>query len=521
MIQLSRSLTLFTIYLFAAFSSLHAQTDPDHPNVILIIADDLGVDACNGFQENANMPVTPVLDSLRTSGLTFKQAWAAPKCSPTRAAMMSGKHGYFTGVLGTPGNLDTTEVSLFEQLSIHTNDLYSNAVIGKWHLSSPQDLAHPAQMKVQHYEGEFGAMVNDYYDWTKITNGIAANETEYATANLTSGAISWVNAQSQPFFLWLAHVAPHSPFHVPPAGTYTSTPVNNNRQKYRAMIESMDYEIGRLLRNIPANVRQNTVIIFIGDNGTPGNVIQNFAPDHAKSTLYQGGVHVPMFVSGKGVTRINEAEGALIQAVDIFATVLEITGPQLPNGRYENSLSFAPMLITANLASRPYCYTELESPTITGWAIRDDRYKLIEFDNGTQEFYDLQNDSLELNNLINSLSTGEATVKVTLENQVVQIHTGTTAIDLPARSSIQVSASPNPSSELFLLEFPVIPGYTYHLNVQDEAGRRVEEVSSISSPAAGVYTTEIDLSNQPNGIYVISVESYDLVGSIKVVKTGN
>ncbi len=521
MIQLFRSISLFTIYFFAAFSSLHAQTDPDHPNVILIIADDMGVDVANGFQQNTLMPVTPVLDSLRISGLTFKQAWAAPKCSPTRAAMMSGKYGYFTGVLGTPGNLDTTEVSLFEQLSIHTNDLYANAVIGKWHISAPQDFAHPAQLKVQHYEGSFDAGVADYYNWTKVNDGVVSTETEYATAHFTNSAISWVSAQTQPFFLWLAHVAPHSPFHEPPAGTYSVSPIGSDRRKYVAMIESMDYEIGRLLDNIPADVRENTVIIFIGDNGTPGNVIQNFAADHAKSTLYQGGVHVPMFVSGKGVTRVNEAEDALIQAADIFATVLEITGPQLPSGTYENSLSFEPMLSTANLASRPYCYTELESPTITGWAIRDDRYKLIEFDNGTQEFYDLEIDSLELNNLINSLSTAEATIKTTLETQVVQIHTGTTAIDLPTGSSIQISARPNPSSELFLLEFPVVPGYTYYLNVQDEAGRRVKEISSISPPAAGIFTTAIDLSDQPDGIYVISVESYVLVGSIKVVKAGN
>lgn len=518
MIQLSRSLTLFTIYLFAGLPILHAQTDPDHPNVILIIADDLGVDVANGFQQNALMPVTPVLDSLRTSGLTFKQAWAAPKCSPTRAAMMSGKYGYFTGVLGTPGNLDTTEVSLFEQLSIHTNDLYSNAVIGKWHISAPQDFEHPAQLKVQHYEGSFDAGVTDYYNWTKVNDGIVTTETEYATAHFTNSAISWVSDQTQPFFLWLAHVAPHSPFHEPPAGTYSVSPIGSDRRKYIAMIESMDYEIGRLLNSIPANVRDNTVIMFIGDNGTPGNVIQNFASDHAKSTLYQGGVHVPMFVSGKGVTRVNEAEDALIQATDIFATVLELTGPDLPNGIYENSISFKPMLSTAGIPSRPWCYTELESPTITGWAIRDDRYKLIMIEGGSQEFYDLQNDSLELNNLINSLSPSELTIKNELDNQVTNIHVGIQSTDFPVESDLQIRVGPNPSKDLFHLQFTAITGRSYSIAVYDESGKLVKPSSSQSTGAASDIHTEIDLGDHPDGLYLISVTVGETTESIRVVK---
>lgn len=519
MFQLSRSLTLFTICLFVGWPILQAQTDPDHPNVILIIADDLGVDVANGFQQNTLMPVTPVLDSLRTSGLTFKQAWAAPKCSPTRAAMMSGKYGYFTGVLGTPGNLDTTEVSLFEQLSIHTNGLYSNAVIGKWHISAPQDFQHPAQLKVQHYEGSFDAGVADYYNWIKVNDGVVSTETEYATAHFTNSAISWVSAQSQPFFLWLAHVAPHSPFHEPPAGTYSISPTGSNRRKYVAMIESMDYEIGRLLDSMSADVRDNTVIIFIGDNGTPGNVIQNFAADHAKSTLYQGGVHVPMIVSGKGVTRVNEAEDALIQAADIFASVLEITGSPLPNGVYENSLSFEPMLRIANLPSRPYCYTELESPDITGWAIRDDRYKLIEFNTGIQEFYDLELDSLELNNLIGSLSAAEATIKATLETQVVAIHNGTTSIDESDISPLQLSLTPNPTEGSTVLQFSPEPGRRYTVSLFDESGRFIKKCFTQTARTSVIIRAQVDLDEQPVGIYLVTVTDGEVAESIRVVKS--
>ncbi|MDP5169974.1 MAG: sulfatase-like hydrolase/transferase [Bacteroidia bacterium] len=507
---------LLCVLLCHASPFLRAQTDPNHPNVLLIIADDLGVDASNGFQQNAMMPVTPVLDSLRTAGVTFQQVWAAPVCSPTRAAIMTGKYGYFNGVLRVPGNLDTAEVSIFRQLTATTNGLYSNAVIGKWHLSTPPDYRHPDFMKVQHYEGEFGGVVSDYYNWTKVNDGIAANETEYATANFTNSAIDWVNAQNQPWLLWLAHVAPHTPYHVPPVGTYTSTPVNNNRQKYIAMIENMDYEIGRLFQNIPANVLQNTVVIFLGDNGTPGNVIQNFPPNHGKETLYQGGIHVPMIVSGAGVSRQNEAEDALIQATDIFATIVEITGTALPGGMYQNSVSFEPLLSSATAPTRAYNYTELTSATITGWTVREERYKLIQLANGTQEFYDLWNDSLELNNLLPSLTVEQEMIKTDLEAEVIRIHSGSTAAAEPMASSLQLLASPNPNRGIFLLSFTPEPGLSYRIEVIDQAGRLVRRIHPTEPSPQG--SISIDLSAESDGTYVIKVASEKSVDSISVVK---
>lgn len=487
--------------------SSQAQTDPNHPNILLIIADDLGVDVSNGFQQNAVMPVTPVLDSLRSVGLSFKQVWAASKCSPTRAAIMSGQYGFFNGVLGTPGNLDTTQVSIFRELATQTNNTYADAVIGKWHLSAPVDFLHPAQHGIDHYEGSFGASVADYYDWTKVTNGVSATETEYATAHFTSSALNWVNAQNQPWLLWLAHVAPHSPFQVPPAGTYTSTPVNSNRQKYIAMIESMDYEIGRLFQRIPDSILENTVVIYIGDNGTPGNVIQNFASDHGKSTLYQGGVHVPMIVSGKGVTRQNQSEDALVHATDIFATILALTGTPLPGEIYQNSMSFAPLLTTAGAPSRAYNYTEIASSTVTGWAIRDAQYKLIEFADGTQEMYDLWNDSLEVNNLVNSLSPDQQTIKAELEAEVVRIQTQTTAIDTDLADSFALDIWPNPSQDRFSISFDARPGIPYQIEVLNMRGSVIQQVVPQIIGQEKQIKKVLDLSRRPAGFYFVKINS--------------
>lgn len=402
---------------------LYSQTDPNQPNILLIISDDLGVEHTNGYGYNHNLlPTTPTLDSLRSMGLTFKNTWSAPACTPTRAAIMSGKYGIKTGVTSVPGNLDTSHSSVFTELENQTGNAYADAVIGKWHISNPTDLNHPSQHNIDHYEGFFNSNPDDYYDWQKIINGVQEpnNTTEYTTSHLTNQSISWINAQSQPWFLWLAQAAPHAPFHVPPASLYTSNPTNTNKQKARAMIEAMDAEIGRLLNNIPTAVLNNTIVIYIGDNGGGEGVNQNYPPNHSKNTLYQGGIHVPMIVAGAGVTRQGEQEDALIHAVDIYASVLEIAGVSLPGGIY-NSQSFEPLLSDSNAPSRPFNYSELSDGGVNDWTIRDAQYKLLQLSNGSQEFYDLLADSLETQNLIGSLTPAQETIKTALEAEAFDI----------------------------------------------------------------------------------------------------
>jgi len=364
------------------------------------------------------LPNTPNLDALRASGITFKNAWAAPVCTPTRATIMSGKYGIKTGVLGVPGNLETTHTSIFKELESRTNDTYANALIGKWHLSGPStDYTIPSQHGIDYYEGSFRGGVSDYYSWQKVSNETVSRETAYVTSYYTDKAIDWIGNQNQPWFLWLAHNAAHTPFHEPPSDLHT-TATNNDQGQYLAMIEAMDAEIGRLLSSIPENVLANTIIVYIGDNGTPNGVLQNYPNRHGKGSLYQGGVHVPMIVAGAGVTRQNEEENAMVHAADIYATILELAGTDLPGGIY-NSLSFKHLLDNTNGAKRTYNYSEAGND----WTIRNSQYKLIQSTDGAQEFYDLTTDPLEENNLINGLTTEQATIKTDLETEGAQIRT--------------------------------------------------------------------------------------------------
>lgn len=428
---------IFTINVQTSFS----QTNPDKPNILLIIADDLGVDVFNGYQDNAQKPVTPHLDSLRQSGVGFRNAWAAPQCTPTRAAIMSGKYGVKSGVPAVPGHLDPIHQSIFSAIKQSTNNTYSNAAIGKWHISDESDLDHPADLGVEYYEGVYNSSPNpSYTNWKKTLGGLnhipsTVYETQYATSFLTDKAIDWIDIQTQPWFLWLAHVAPHSPYHVPPdPQTYSQDPTNNNLQKYIAMIEAMDFEIGRLLDNMEADVRENTTIIFIGDHGAGNGVSQNYPNGHNKGTLYQGAVHAPLFACGKHVTRQNVWEDALVHATDIYATILELVGLDLDGGIY-NSFSFLPQLQSENAPRRKYNYTEIKGDTIsvTGYAIRNEQYKYIRFDDGKEEMYDLTIDSLELFNIIND--PGLSSVLYDLKREALQINLDWSCLDMIANGN--------------------------------------------------------------------------------------
>lgn len=413
----------YLIFFLFFISPLTLSSQQNKPNVLLIIADDLGIDVTNGYQQNDRMPTTPHLDSLRESGLTFTNTWSAPQCTPTRASIMSGKYGIKTGVMRPPGNLDLVHQSLFSKITETTNGEYAGAVIGKWHISDPVDYDHPMQHGIDHYEGLFSSSVSDYYSWDKVENGVLTTSNEYVTTDLTNSAIDWIANQDDPWFLWLAHAAPHSPFHLPPSDLYSVSNTDNNLGKYLAAIEAMDHEIGRLLNSMTQETRENTVIIFVGDNGTPGPVIQNFDSSHSKGTMYEGGIRVPLFISGKGVSRVNEVDNNLNHVTDLYSTILELTGEQLEGGIH-NSMSLKPLLSCEIELNRPYIYTDYEDGNVLTWATRNDEYKFVEDEDGNLEFYKISEDVLEQNNLIGNMTALEEDILDALQAEAQAIRTG-------------------------------------------------------------------------------------------------
>ena len=425
-----KRLLLILLVLLTITFACNEDDDPidpntDSPNILLIIADDLGKDALSGFSEGSIKPSTPNIDAIRNDGLSFTNMWVYPTCTPTRASIITGKYGYRTDVKWAGDELSQSEKALQRYIDEETNNAYSTAIIGKWHLSGENTGLNPESFGIDHYAGLIRGSVQNYYQWQLTEDGSGTMQTEYITEVLTDLSIDWVNSQSEPWFLWLAYNAPHTPFHAPPTEMHSQGDLPTYEDGfdpmpyYMAAIEAMDFQIGRLLESLPTEERENTVVLFIGDNGTPNQVAQSpYDRNSAKGTLYQGGVNVPFFVSGKGLSRTGE-DGSLMSSTDLFSTIAELAGVSV--SEINDSKSFASLLSSAT-SHRNFQYSEMDNGTDDLWTISNGTYKLIVNANGDEEMYHLVSDPYEDNDLLlGALSTNEENAKAELEAELLQI----------------------------------------------------------------------------------------------------
>ena len=398
-------------------------------NVVLIIADDLGKEYCDMYPDHAaNVVKLPNVKRLLERGIVFNNAWSNPLCSPTRAGILTGRYSFRTGVGdvvdGSNTKLSLTENTIPKVLNLYSPNGISKACIGKWHVTTAAlaGYNYPNTMGFDHYEGNLagalgqpGQLVDGFYNWTKITNGIKSTCTNYATTENVNNAISYIESQAatKPFYLHLAFNAPHTPYHLPPTNLIaantlagTQTDIDTNPVPYfQAMVEAMDTEIGRFFDYLISSGKwDNTDIIFIGDNGDDNRVAQN---NPSKGSIYQGGVTVPFIISGPDVVSPNRSSNALVNTVDLFATILELFGDTNWQSRIPTTVvdshSLMPILLNTATSVRSGAFTEIfKNPTVAGdgKTMRNSDYKLLKFDNGTEKFFNLTTDPTEKTNLL-------------------------------------------------------------------------------------------------------------------------
>ena len=385
----------------------------NQPNILLVMSDDQGIDASAQYDFGDDLPNTPVINSLARNGIVYENVWAAPSCTPTRAALLSGKHGVHTGVLTVPGELSADEGTIHQFLSENaTSSNYETAVFGKWHVDGQSgNVNHPADLGVGHYSGHLRPNITDYFDWTITTNGVDEQSTTYHTTELVNRALDWIDDQQNPWFAWVAFAAPHAPFHAPPEEfntrglSGTQADINaNEREYFLSAIETMDAELGRLLESMDPATRANTVIIVVGDNGTPRGVLDNeaFLAGHQKGSLFEGGVRVPLVISGAGVTRTNAREEGLISVVDFFPTIAALAG--IENDGIHDGYNFLSSFSAEGEIDREFLYTDYfgNNALGQGWTVRSATHKYLDYDDGTSALYDLVADPDETTNVLDS-----------------------------------------------------------------------------------------------------------------------
>lgn len=420
---------LTALSVFAAGSlGCGVQRTQRQPNLVFILADDLGYTDLASY--GSPLHETPNLDRLAANGIRFTNAYAAcPVCSPTRASIVTGKYPARVGITNyLPGrhpvpyakligveqklHLELSETTFAETLK---SAGYRTGHFGKWHLGGEE--YSPLKQGFDVAFGHTASTRSYFYPGWAGDPPIEGREGEYVTDRLGDEAVRFIQENhDRPFFAYLPHFAPHVPLEakeeaVAKYKAKLKPDLRHNDPVYAAMIESLDENVGKVLDAIEsAGISDNTVVVFTSDNGgltAPEWLLKpttsNLPLREGKGHLYEGGIRVPLIVSGPGL-RKGVTDGTPLSSVDHFPTLNELAGlPASANGEIDG-VSYAPLLKAAAQPGEralfwhyPHYSNQLGRP---GSAIRRGDFKLIRFhEDNHVELYNLKDDVGETKDL--------------------------------------------------------------------------------------------------------------------------
>ena len=429
---------------FVMFSGLVTQSR--QTNVVFILVDDLGWRDLSVY--GSSFYETPNIDRLAASSMRFSSAYAsAPICSPTRAALLTGKHparlqitNWIPGdnpqdrrLLGAKNNhqLSLDEVTMaeaFKRLG------YKTFFAGKWHLGEsafyPEHQGFDTNLGGLHKGQPPGGYYSPYSNPT-LKDGPAG---EYLPDRLTDEVIHFIEqADNQPFFAYLSYYTVHTPLQasrrhidkfnaklktlpmlagpeqLAEHGGWTKQKQNN--ANYASMVYAMDENVGRLLARLETlGLSKNTIVVFTSDNGGrstlygPGDATSNLPLRAGKGWLYEGGLRVPLIIRAPGLTQANSNSDEPVISTDLFPTLLDIAGHSLLSNNHVDGLSLKPLMDGEASLGReavhfyyPHYHGSASLPTAS---IRAGNWKLIHFfESGVPELYHLGNDIGETHDL--------------------------------------------------------------------------------------------------------------------------
>ncbi|MBM4020548.1 MAG: sulfatase [Planctomycetes bacterium] len=391
-------------------------------NFVFFLIDDMGwMDlACQGsrFYE------TPSIDRLAAQGMRFTNAYAAcPVCSPTRAAVMTGRYparlhvtDWIAGHVRPYAKLripDWTKFLPLEEITIAEALKaagYASASIGKWHLGGEEYWPEKQGFDVNVAGTHMGSPPT-YFSPYKIPTIEPGPDGEYLTDRLADEACAFIEKnRDRPFFLYLPHYAVHTPLMAKKelAEKYQARVRPDCPQKnatYAAMIQSVDECVGKVCAKLDAlGLADRTVVFFTSDNGGLVSSTSNAPLRAGKGTLYEGGIREPLIVRWPGVVRPGSTSGEIVTSTDYFPTILEMAGAQPPAGRELDGVSIVPALRQTGRPARDAVYWHYPhyhpGGATPGGALRAGDWKLIEFfEDNHVELYNLKDDLGETKDL--------------------------------------------------------------------------------------------------------------------------
>ena len=379
---------------------------PPRPNVLIIVSDDQGYGDISCYEHPKEVR-TPQMDRIARRGIRFVQGYAnAYVCAPSRAAILTGtypqRYGFYTASDSRAG-LPLSQVTLADVLK---KEGYRTCALGKWHLGLTPEY-HPMKRGFDEFYGFLGHGAHDYFDlkrtgefWNSILrNYDPVDETGYLTDNLGREAVTFIGRNAaRPFFLYLAFNAVHFPMQAPDEVVRKYDTGNQNRNILMAMLERENDAIGKVLDELERrNLDQNTIVVFVSDNGgARANSSDNGPLRDYKQSVYEGGIRVPFIVSWPGRLRQNAVSREPVMFMDILPTIAAAVGAALPPGGGLEGRNMLPAITgkaAAPLHDALY-WDGAEEKT----AVRSGRWKLVN-NRGKVELFDLESDLGEKNDL--------------------------------------------------------------------------------------------------------------------------
>ena len=412
------ALTLLLLGVFTAPAT--AQTSaPVKPNILLIVTDDVGYGDLGSY--GAPDVKTPSIDSLAREGVRLTDFYAAPQCTPTRAALISGRYQQrfrLEAALGGPKTpagetgLPATGYSLPQLLK---NNGYATGLIGKWHLGYLPQFSPNA-----HGFDQFFGFKSGYIDYYQHTNGDGESDLfenaspvhaeGYMTDLITERSVRFIDEHAaSPFFLEVTYNAAHWPFQVPDHPSVAVDharfvqPEENNtasRQDYIAVLERADRGIGQLLQALKRRgLDRNTLVIYMQDNG--GEWVSRNAPlFNRKGTVWEGGIRVPVIFRWPGHLPANKVSGQVGIVQDVTASILAATGTTVPAAARPDGINLLPMLEGRAPAVERTLFFRFMTGNVKQLAVRQGSWKLL-VDGAKRYVFDVSKDAGERNDLTN------------------------------------------------------------------------------------------------------------------------
>jgi arylsulfatase A-like enzyme len=410
------TLSLLLALSCAARAASAQSTDPNRPNVVLIITDDVGYGDIGSY--GAPDIKTPNIDSLAKNGTRLTDFYAAPNCSPTRAALISGRYQQRVRIENPLGaarvaaeqGLRATGRTLPQLLK---NNGYRTGLVGKWHLGYKPEFS-PNAHGFDYFFG-FKSGLIDYYQHTDqsgehdlFENGEPTHVAGYSTDLFTERSVAFIEKSAgQPFFLEVAFNAAHWPFQVPdhpsvaPNNARFVQPQDdptNTRRDYVAILERADQGVGKILATLERlGLARNTLVIYTQDNG--GEWLSRNAPlFHRKSTLWEGGIRVPAIFRWPGRIPAGKTSAQVGIVMDLTATILAATNSPVPPDARLEGIDLLPLLQAGARRTDRTLFWRITLQARRQRAVRQGDWKLL-LDGGNPMLFNLANDIGERNDL--------------------------------------------------------------------------------------------------------------------------